>query len=45
MDNKKYNWSELWAEPFVSGGGGGGGGEEHYVIYSVLQFIFIVNCG
>lgn len=26
MDNKKYNWSELWAEPFVSGGGGGGGG-------------------
>lgn len=40
MDNKKYNWSELWAEPFVSGGGGGGG----VTLCNIFSFTIYIHC-
>lgn len=42
MDNKKYNWSELWAEPFVSGGGGGGGGR--VTLSNIFSFTIYIHC-
>lgn len=38
MDNKKYNWSELWAEPFVSGGGGG------VTLCNIFSFTIYIHC-